>query len=53
MTIASLLMFHKTSEPFFQYAAVALLVFLGGVIITLIVRTIQAIRQRGICVAED
>jgi tellurite resistance protein len=53
MTIASLLMFHKTDAPFFQYTAVALLLFLGGVIITLIIRTIHAIRQRGICVAED
>jgi tellurite resistance protein len=53
MTIASLLMFHKTSEPFFQYTAIALLVFLGGVIITLIIRTLDAIRRRGICVAED
>jgi len=52
LTIATILMFHKTDLPFFSGLATLLLVLLSGIIGLLVWRTAQAIGQREICVEE-
>jgi tellurite resistance protein len=52
LTIATLLMAKESGKAFFAWSGGVLLVFLTAVIVVLIVRTIQAMRQRTICVDE-
>lgn len=52
LTIATLLMAKESGKAFFAWSGVGLLAFLTAVIMVLIVRTIQAMRRRTICVDE-
>ena len=52
ITIASVLMFHKTHKLFFKYLAFSLFLILTSVIIVLVYRTISAIFKKEICLEE-
>lgn len=53
ITIATVLMASKTGMPFFQWLAYVLLVALAALIAALLFRTIAAVVQQKICVADE
>jgi len=53
VTIASILMFHKTGDTIFKTVAFVLFSLLCVIIIILIVKTLSAVRKREICIEEE
>lgn len=53
ITIASILMFHETNYDLFKYIAITLLITLNIIITFLIIRTVHAVKNKSICVAEE
>lgn len=52
MAIATVLMFSKTKVVFYKYLALTLVIFLVGIIVMLIPKTINAMKNKQICVEE-
>lgn len=52
LTIASMLMFAKTQYVFFSFLAYGLLALLSVIILTLLLRTFNAMRSHEICIEE-
>ena len=53
VTIASILMYHQTGDPGFRYMALILFSLLSIIILTLIIRTLEAVRKGEICIEEE
>jgi len=53
LTVATILMYEKTQLLFFNYLSWGLFIFLNLVIILLIIKTIGAVKEKRICVAEE
>lgn len=52
MTIATFLMYQQLQLPFFKWVGVLLLALLSLIILTLIIKTVQAMQRKEICVEE-
>lgn len=52
MTIATLLMYQQTQLVFFKGLSVVLLTLLSLIIVTLVVKTLQAVMRKEICIEE-
>ena len=52
ITIATMLMYHRTGQAFFAWLSYGLLAILSSIILMLIVRTAAAVARKEICVAD-
>ena len=53
LTIATLLMYHESGLIFFKIASWGMFIFLNLIILTLVVKTIIAIRNKELCIEEE
>jgi tellurite resistance protein len=52
LTIATILMYHHVNFVFFQYLALSLLILLSGIVILLTVMTLNAVKNKKICIED-
>ncbi|MCK5080734.1 MAG: SLAC1 anion channel family protein, partial [Candidatus Moranbacteria bacterium] len=53
VTIATVLMFYETNQPFFKYLAIAFFALLCVMIIVLLTKTLTAVLKKKICIEEE